>query len=254
MCMITEDSMMTVQRNERDVVTIPQDVPYIDVEDYDMFDDKDRERYINDLERHVRSSFEYRSMVNYLREYMNMNSCAFIPAVSNDTSRKIKIEIHHSPFTLRDICVIVINKRSRCLETLYIEAVAYEVMYIHYCLMVGLIPLSETVHQLVHNQYIFIPTDKVYGYYKKFVNTYYDFIDPEILDKLDTLETLTVAGTQNEAYKDVLERRYITVDMEGANQYEQLHELQDMLKNRLSELRDGEQEKNEFSNTPMIHT
>lgn len=252
--MITEDSMMTVQHNERDVVTIPQDVPYIDVEDYDMFDDKDRERYINDLERHVRSSFEYRSMVNYLREYMNMNSCAFIPAVSNDTSRKIKIEIHHSPFTLRDICVIVINKRSRCLEPLYIEAVAYEVMYIHYCLMVGLIPLSETVHQLVHNQYIFIPTDKVYGYYKKFVNTYYDFIDPEILDKLDTLETLTVAGTQNEAYKDVLERKYITVDMEGANQYEQLHDLQDMLKNRLSELRDGEQEKNEFSNTPMIHT
>lgn len=252
--MITEDSMMTVQRNEKDVVTIPQDVPYIDVEDYDMFDDKDRERYINDLERHIRSSFEYRSMVNYLREYMNMNSCAFMPAVSNDTSRKIKIEIHHSPFTLRDICVIVINKRSRCLEPLYIEAVAYEVMYIHYCLMVGLIPLSETVHQLVHNQYIFIPTDKVYGYYKKFVNTYYDFIDSEILDKLDTLETLTVAGTQNEAYKDVLERKYITVDMEGANQYEQLHELQDMLKNRLSELRDGEQEKNEFSNTPMIHT
>ena len=235
--MISEDSMMTIQPNDVDIVKIPKDIPVMDIEDYDLFDDKEREKYINDLERHVRSSYEYRNMVQYLREYMNMNSCAFIPNVTNEVNRKIKIELHHSPFTLRDVCVTILNKRMKNNEMLTIESVAYEVMFVHYSLMVGLIPLSETVHQLVHSQYIFIPTDKVYGYYKNFVKTYNDYIDPELLDKLDELERLTIAGTYNDSYKEVLEKKYITIDMEGNNQFDKLHELQESLKEKLSELR-----------------
>ena len=162
---------------------VPADL--ILIEDYDLMDDKDREKYIKDLERSVRSSYEYRQMVQYLREYMNMNSCAFLPNVTNDVNRRIRIELHHSPFTLHDICSIILNKRMKCNEILTIEAVAYEVMFVHYSLMVGLIPLSETVHELVHTQYLFIPTDKVYGYYRAFVQSYYNYIDPELLDKLD---------------------------------------------------------------------
>ena len=235
--MISEDSMMTIQPNDVDIVKIPKDIPVMDIEDYDLFDDKEREKYINDLERHVRSSYEYRNMVQYLREYMNMNSCAFIPNITNEVNRKIKIELHHSPFTLRDICVTILNKRMKNNEILTIESVAYEVMFVHYSLMVGLIPLSETAHQLVHSQYIFIPTDKVYGYYKNFVKTYNDYIDPELLDKLDELERLTIAGTYNDSYKEVLEKKYITIDMEGNNQFDKLHELQELLKEKLSGLR-----------------
>lgn len=253
--MINESSLMGVQPNEVDVVKIPKDIPAMDIEDYDLFDDKDREKYIKDLERTVRSSYEYRNMIQYLREYMNMNSCAFMPNITNDVNRRIKIEIHHSPFTLRDVCVTIINKRMKTNEPLTIESVAYEVMYVHYCLMVGLIPLSETVHQLVHTQYIFIPVDKVYGYYKNFVKSYYDYIDPELLDKLDELEKLTIAGTYNDSYKEVLEKKYVTVDMEGNNQIEKLHDLQETLKQRLSELRGDSQEtpNRDYSNSPLLH-
>lgn len=253
--MINESSLMGIQPNEVDVVKIPKDIPSMDIEDYDLFDDKDREKYIKDLERTVRSSYEYRNMIQYLREYMNMNSCAFMPNITNDVNRRIKIEIHHSPFTLRDVCVTIINKRMKNNEPLTIESVAYEVMYVHYCLMVGLIPLSETVHQLVHTQYIFIPVDKVYGYYKNFVKSYYDYIDPELLDKLDELEKLTIAGTYNDSYKEVLEKKYVTVDMEGNNQIEKLHDLQETLKQRLSELRGDSQEtpNKDYSNSPLLH-
>ena len=253
--MINESSLMGVQPNEVDIVKIPKDIPSMDIEDYDLFDDKDREKYIKDLERTIRSSYEYRNMIQYLREYMNMNSCAFMPNITNDVNRRIKIEIHHSPFTLRDVCVTIINKRMKNNEPLTIESVAYEVMYVHYCLMVGLIPLSETVHQLVHTQYIFIPVDKVYGYYKNFVKSYYDYIDPELLDKLDELEKLTIAGTYNDSYKEVLEKKYVTVDMEGNNQIEKLHDLQETLKQRLSELRGDSQEtpNKDYSNSPLLH-
>ena len=251
--MISENSMMSIPINDENVVKIPKDIPPMDIEDYDLMDAKDKEKYISDLERHIRSSYEYRAMVQYLREYMDMNSCAFLPNVTNETNRRIRIELHHSPFTLRDICVTVLNKRMKNNEMLTIESVAYEVMYVHYSLMIGLIPLSETVHELVHTQYLFVPTDKVYGYYKQFVNTYYNYIDPEILDKLDELEKLTIEGKYNDMYKQVLEKKLITVDMEGNNQYEQLHELQDMLRERLQYIKNGEDSKSDFSNSPIMH-
>lgn len=251
--MIGENSMMSIPVNEVDVIKIPENVPDFEFEDYDLMDDKDREKYIVDLERHVRSSFEYRQMVQYLRDYMNMNSCAFIPNISNETSRRVRIEIHHSPFTLRDICCVILNKRMKNGEMLTIESVGYEVMFVHYSLMVGLIPLSETVHELVHTQYLFVPTNKVYGYYKAFVQTYYNYIDPELLDKLDELEKLTIAGTYNDTYKQVLEKKYITIDMEGNNQFEKLHELQDMLKQRLSDIKEADKPQGTFAGSAIMH-
>lgn len=251
--MISENSMMSIPVNEVDVIKIPENVPDFEFEDYDLMDDKDREKYIVDLERHVRSSFEYRQMVQYLREYMNMNSCAFIPNISNETSRRVRIEIHHSPFTLRDICCVILNKRMKNGEMLTIESVGYEVMFVHYSLMVGLIPLSETVHELVHTQYLFVPTNKVYGYYKAFVQTYYNYIDPELLDKLDELEKLTIAGTYNDTYKQVLEKKYITIDMEGNNQFEKLHELQGMLKQRLSDIKEADKPQGTFAGSAIMH-
>lgn len=234
--MITESCLNVVEDNDVDIIRIPDNIPPFQVEDYDFFDEKDLNKYIADLERFVRSSYEYRAMVQYLRNYMNMNYCAFMPAVTNEFTTKIRIEIHHSPFTLRDICVTIYNKRSKNRECLNIESVAYEVLYIHYCLMVGLIPLSETVHELVHSQYIFIPVDKVYGYYKQFVNTYYEYIDPELIDRLNELERLTIEGTYNSNYKQVLEKKYISVDMGDNSQLEELHNLQIILKDRLNEL------------------
>ena len=84
------------------------------------------------------------------------------------------------------------------------------------------------------------------------MSVYYNYIDPELLDKLDELEKLTISGTYNDTYKQVLEKKYITIDMEGNNQFEHLHELQELLKQRLQTIKDGEQ--TDYSNSPMMHT
>jgi hypothetical protein len=82
-------------------------------------------------------------------------------------------------------------KRMRNAEPMFIEAVAHEVLFCHYNLMVGLIPLSETVHEMVHNLYLFIPLDKLFGYYKLFIEAYYEYIPEEILNKLAELFIIT---------------------------------------------------------------
>lgn len=167
-----------------------EEIPY-DLEDYDLFNEKEFKKYIADIERIVRQSREYKTFIQYLRNFMNMNHSLFMPNVSNIDTTKIKIELHHTPFTLYDIVMTVFNKRRDTNESLSCFLVAKEVCYIHYFLYVGLIPLSKTEHKLVHNQSIFVPIDKVLGRYDKFIEMYDKYIPEDAMDRYNTYKEMT---------------------------------------------------------------
>ena len=174
---------------ENTTVETPQ--AYFDGEQYDLTDDRDFSKYIKDIERVCRNSFEYKWLIQNLKTMYGMDECAVLEGISSRNDSKIKIELHHHPLTLYDICIAVVRKRIRNNEDMDIYAVANEVMYNHYLKHVGLIPLSETVHEMVHNQFFFIPTDKQFGDYRPFVESYYNDLDPEVLDAIDSAEEAT---------------------------------------------------------------
>lgn len=213
------------------------DIPEYNLYDFDLNDEKSFKKYMQTVERVVRSSFEYRVYINYLREYMDMNQCAFYQNVNNTDTVKVRIEIHHEPLSLYDICLIVYNKRVSFNEPLDEEYVAKEVMYLHYNLMVGLIPLAETVHQLVHAQYLFVPTTAVLGKYREFVERYKPYMLPEQLEVLEHIEEATQVYDSDDA-KTVLAKNYIYVDMSGAYQLPKSEDIINMLKDRIKEIMD----------------
>ena len=212
---------------ELDIFTIP---------DYDLNDQKDYKKYLFDIEKVVRGSFEYQQMVRFLRENLDMNQCTFFEAVSNIDTTSIKIEIHHEPLSLFDIVSTVVNKRTHFNESLEVEAVAKEVAYNHYAMSVGLIPLSETVHQLVHNQYLFIPNSIVFGNWRYFVDCYNDYIDPEVKIALEQIEELTNSGNYDD-YRNILAKQYIYVDAGNSNP--NLQDVQRSIKDRVNEIMNG---------------
>ena len=214
-----------------------KDVPEYNLYDFDLSDEKSFRKYIQTIEKTVRTSFEYRQMVQYLREYMDMNKCAFYENVSNIDTTKVHIEIHHEPLSLYDICLIVYNKRVAFNEPLDEEFVAKEVMYLHYNLMVGLIPLAETVHQLVHAQYLFVPTTTVLGKYREFVNRYEPYMLPEQIETLDHIEEATKTYNMNDA-ETILSKNYIYVDMTGSYKLPKTEEIVGMLKDRIKTIMD----------------
>lgn len=230
--------------NEYKDCIVFDDIPEYDTQDYDIFDDKDFKKYIGDIEKICRTSFEYRQFVNYLREYMNMNKCSFFSNVTNSESFKIKIHLHHCPFTLYDICMTVFNKRNFYGESLEVEMVAKEVMYIHYFLMVGIIPLAETVHELVHSQMIFIPIDNVLGNYSEFIDIYKEFIPEEAMEKFEamTQQTLTYNNAVN---SNILQIDPIVIklsgDEDGNGTYALPHmeQIVSLMKNRVQEIKDN---------------
>ena len=164
-----------------------REIPEFSGEIYDLNDEKDFEKYIKDIEKCVRGSIEYRRFIEYLRTYMDMDKCSFIANAKKDHDNNIKIEIHHYPFTLYDICRIVYNKRMYNNESLEWTMVSKEVMQLHYELLVGLIPLSKTVHKLAHNEWIFIPVNNVLGNWNHFYAVYKDYMGPDQADVLQRI-------------------------------------------------------------------
>lgn len=219
-----------------DVLKIDE-LPPFTIPDYDLNDEKEFKKYIEDIKRVIRSSFEYRQMVNYLRENIDMNKCSFFENISNMDSPKVHIEIHHEPLSLHDIVLTVFHKRVAFHESLEAEMVAKEVMYHHYAMGVGLIPLAETVHELVHNQYLFIPNTHVYGNYKKFIQDYEPWMELETVDSLKRIEEFTKTYEASD-FNQILEKKYIYVDASGAYSLPKLEDIVLMMKTRIKQVMD----------------
>lgn len=215
-----------VEPNRDCLVDIPQDMPPFEYEPYNCYDDRDFAKYIKDLKKFVRSSFEYKSqLIPFLREFMGMNRCSYLPNLTNENRNKIRIEIHHDPIDLETICRVIYRKRLDMGEDTSVPATAYEVLWCHYSLLVGLIPLSETVHELVHNGNIFIDPNRTYGFYKQFIDRYYKYFDPDELETLDKIFQKALSGDTGD-YNSLLKTNYVEVNMnDDTSRYVALSEI-----------------------------
>ena len=194
------DLISNVSVNENTLIDIPEDIEPFYPQEYDPFDEKSMKKYFVELKKIVRGSIDH---------------CSIIPNLSNQGKSKVKIEIHHHPMDLETICRVIYKKRLQCGEPTDTRSTAYEVMWNHYSLLVGLIPLCETVHELVHSGVLFINANKVYGFYKHFIDRYYKYFDPEDLETLEKIATESANTIEN--YATLLAQNYINVDMHTPN-------------------------------------
>jgi hypothetical protein len=146
-----------------------------------------------------------------------MDKCSFLDNVSNKETYSIKIEIHHYPFTLHDIAEIVIKKRQYYNESLDLQMVTKEVMELHYKLMVGLISLSETVHELAHSGRLFIPSDKVLGRFDLFVTYYKPFCTAQQLEVLSRIEKYTEEQQNPILNTNILQQNKVTYQIHDSS-------------------------------------
>lgn len=237
--MIDPDSIMIQKAQLPSTIDI-KSIPEFDTITYNLEDEKDFDHYIKDIEKDVRRSFEYRRFINYIRDNMDMDRCSFLQGVTNEETFDIKIEIHHYPFTLRDIVEIVYRKRNALNESLDLHMVSKEVMELHYKLMIGLIPLSETVHELCHAGRLFIPVDKVMGRYNMFVDYYKPYCSVGQLETLERIEKYTREEVSEVLDTTIIEQNKVTYDIDvpqyqlpefGKVSDEMIHKLESIKQN-----------------------
>ena len=176
--------------------------------------EKDKRKFIERVKRIVRSSKEYKDYIRYLKENMDMNKCAFFSNIKHTKENKVQIEIHHDPFTLDDLVRIVIEKQMAEGNPLNDLDIADEVMELHYNDMVGLIPLSKTIHEVIHSdaQKIILPLNLCYGNYKAFVDEYQDYMEDDILTRLEKKIEATKNITAEQFDALMVKFEYLEVD------------------------------------------
>lgn len=182
---------------------------------YNVMSDRDKIKLIKDIERIVRSSLEYKQYIQFLKKEIDMTCCTFFSNVVKENGSKVKLEIHHEPFTLFDITAIVCERFIQEGLDLNPIMISEEVMLLHYRNHVGLIPLSVTCHELVHDGRLLIPLQNVYGDYLSFLTENYEYMTDnmrEILQKkLDMSKDLQSLDTS------ILAKRYTYLEVDGFN-------------------------------------
>ena len=90
--------------------------------------------------------------------------------------------------------------------------VADEVMDLHYSGLIGLIPLTTTMHKLVHNGRIFIPLQFIYHKYNEFYAEYEDYMNEALQEKLEAKVNLSLHTEDIVSDSLDVEFTYLSVD------------------------------------------
>jgi len=210
------------EKNVQDVVNNEDKIELnMSVSDFDMSvaeidstEDIDM-KLVSYIEKEIRNSFEYRSYVQYLKDELDLTKCALLPSIDVKTT-PVTLEFHHFPLTLFDITETIaksmVHKAKS--ETVSCFNIAEEVVLEHFRNNVGLVPLTETLHQMAHNNAIIVPINKVNGNYKEFINKYKAFIEHDKLDRITMMEAYNDSDDAQQYNNDKLKKRIVNYNIE----------------------------------------
>ena len=233
--MIDPDAVIISGKNNNTKLEL-DNVPEFDYLIWDLENEKEFRKYIFNIEKEVRQSYEYKEIIQYIKDNYDMNRCSFLKVSGNDEI-DVHIEIHHTPLTLYDIVNIVYRKRVFYGESLDVQQVAKEVTMLHYRLIVVLIPLSKTAHQLVHDGKLFIPVQNVLGNYAEFVRLYKQFISEEELDTIERIERYSMEESDL-LNTSVLDMNPITIQSNNKEyQLPDFNKINNVMVNRIQEIK-----------------
>jgi len=176
---------------------------------------KDRVKFIKTCEIIIRGSMEYKEYISFLKNHMDMNKCVVLSGLKIENGRKYTIEIHHAPFNLFEIVDTVISKREAMHEKINPYYIAEEVMKLHFDEKIGLIPLSVTMHKVVHDDKIFIPLQYFYQKYNIFYDEYEEYISEVTKNKIQVMIDMSMKCDKIQS--DILDPEFVYISIDGFN-------------------------------------
>jgi hypothetical protein len=189
---------------------------------------------VNIIKYLFRQSFEYKNLIYFMKNTLDLSYCAFFPNYSYKNG--FIIQLHHAPFTLDDITKTIINKYLVLNKKYNLHDICEELAIIHYTFQVGLIPLNPTVHKLVHADKIVIHPDLVFGNWEKWYNDNIDYHSLELNNKYILLKEYQKTHDKME-FPNILERNETTINIKGFQKLESYdyHNKEDKAIERLKE-------------------
>jgi len=141
---------------------------------------------IKAVEKMVRTSKKYTAYIRYLKETVGLTTCAVLPNMGGDETN-VAVEMHHYPFTLYDIVKIVIINNMINKNKFSTYTIAAEVIGLHINNLVGIVPLTTTIHQLYDVDDFNISKDMFFGDIMSLISMYRPAITKDMVAKFNKL-------------------------------------------------------------------
>ena len=180
--------------------------PGFDMKYFD-FDEKEIKR----VETEIRRSFEYRGLIQFIKQNLNINHCSFYEDYSMKNG--LTIEIHHSPYTLYDITEAVMAKSMKNKGFWETFRIVEEVNMLHYQFKIGLTPLNPTAHKLVHAGQLAVHPKIVIGFWKEFYGEYQAYLGDAACKKYEDMIALENTNGGEPKIPKILEYRPTTIEI-----------------------------------------
>lgn len=165
-------------------------------------------RFIQNVERQVRGNTDYKAYLENLRDMDFFRQDVFMNNLNSDL---VEIQLHHFPFTLYNISDYVCQKFFEDNEYVSTFMVSNEVIKLHLNDLVGLVPLSTTMHEIEHLQNLPIMERQIFGNWKYIEENYnISDYDKEKIKRLRERRSLNLL--QNEGMKYLMGYSECTVD------------------------------------------
>jgi hypothetical protein len=169
----------------------------------DIYDDKKMKALLSSIKKQVRGSEEYANYIGFLKNDLGLDHCAVLGNIEKDDAT---LEFHHYPFTIHDIIYLNVSRNILLNKKFNSFSVAQDVLKDHYNNIIGVVPLSLTVHQLAHAGQVFISLNSVYGDLNAFMDKYSFAMTDEMIDKFNMLVDYTeknIPYSENDVLKKI---------------------------------------------------
>lgn len=181
---------------------------------YNFKTNKERKKFIDLVKKMVRGSMEYKEYISFIKSHHDMDKCIVLQNLPTGVrGKRYSVEIHHDPFTLKEIINTVISKREFLGEKINPYVVSEEVMELHFDGKVGLVPLSITQHELTECGKIFIPLQFMYQRYDLFYQEYEDYMDDALKEKIKVKVEMSQQGDAIVA--SCLDTEFVYMNVDG---------------------------------------
>ena len=175
-----------------DLTTLPIDVTNIEPEDDNieifgeyqnqsltMYLDKNVDskffiKFVKAVEKMVRGNDDYKLWLSSIREEPKLSQDAFLYNVGSNVA---EIQVHHFPFNLFNIVRNVTDQYLYEGKKVSTFIIADKVIQLHFQGLIGLVPLSVTMHEIAHLGKLTFVRTQIFGEWEEYYEAYKEYMD-----------------------------------------------------------------------------
>jgi hypothetical protein len=169
-----------------------------------LIDDKAKVQFIKQCVSLVRKCSEYSRYRKFLLDNLNMDKCSILSNLTNEESSAAGLELHHAPLTLYDIVELILGQMEYNEERITTFAIANKVMVYHWRGLIGLVPLTETIHEAVHSGQIIVDPRSIFGNWQQLIDENRNGLTEHFVEKLKAIVNQWNSDEWKEKNKEAL--------------------------------------------------